>query len=110
MNPTTSPLQVLLGVVLGALLQPAAIFLASRFWTVLLNHKSSWPEMDLIFHIVLFFGIVQAFAILPAALVFYAARKHGVVSGLLYFGTFLALLNVLAWITNYRNFFHPPIY
>ena len=110
MKPTTSPLQIFLGVVLGALLQPVALLLASSFWTNVMGQRSSWPGMEALFAAVLFFGVIQSFAILPAALVLYAAGKQGVVSGLLYFGTFLALLNVLAWIANFRNFFHAPTY
>jgi hypothetical protein len=113
MKPTTSPLQIFLGVLLGIVLLPAALLLAGHFWTDImhiLHQESIWPGLEFIVAAVLFSGIIQAFTILPAALVFLAAGKYGVVSGLLYFGTFLALLNVLAWIARYRDFFLGPIY
>ena len=49
-------------------------------------------------------------AILPAALCFYFVGKHDVVRGLLYFGIFAALCNVLLWIFVYRGFFNGHIY
>jgi len=102
---TTSQSGVLNGVLLGILLLPAALIVEYIYLS-----DGSMAALNVPFHAVLFFGVVQAFGVLPAALLFYARGKHGVVRGLLYFGIFAALSNVWLWIFVYRGFFNAPIY
>jgi hypothetical protein len=96
---TTSPRQVLVGVVLGIFLLPLPLILEFAYF------HGTEGTMNPPFQAVLYFGMIQAFTILPASLCFYLIGKHGVVRGLLYFGTFAALSNVLLWIFAYRGFF-----
>jgi hypothetical protein len=44
------------------------------------------------------------------SLCFYVAGKHGLVRGLLYFGTFAALCNTALWVFVYRGLFNAHIY
>ncbi len=101
---TTSSRQVIFGMALGILLLPIPLILEAEFY------KGEMAGLNVLFHAVLFFGVVQAFAIVPAAVCFFFAGKHGVVRGLLYFGIFAAVCNVLLWIFPFRGFFNPPIY
>lgn len=101
---TNSLRQVIFGVGLGILLLPFPLILEAQYY------KGEMAGLNVLFHAVLFFGVVQAFAILPAALCFFLAGKHGIVRGLLYFGTFTAVCNVLLWVFRFRGFFNPPIY
>lgn len=100
---TTSPLQRFLGLLLGLLLLPLP------FIVELMYFHGTESTLNAPFHAVLFFGVVQALVILPASLCFYLAGKHGVVRGLLYFGTFAALSNTLLWIFVFKGVFnaHP---
>lgn len=101
---TTSVRQVIFGVGLGILLLPVPLILEAQ------HYNGEMAGLNVPFHAVLFFGVVQAFAILPAALCLFLTGKHGVVRGLLYFGTFAAVCNVLLWVFRFRGFFNPPIY
>jgi hypothetical protein len=100
----TSPRQVVVGMALGILLLPLPLILEFAYF------HGTEGTMNVPFHAVLYFGVIQAFAILPASLCFYLLSKHDVVRGLLYFGTFAALCNVLLWIFVYRGFFNARIY
>jgi hypothetical protein len=100
----TSPRQVVFGMALGILLFPVPLILEFAYF------RGTEGTLNVPFHAALYFGVVQAFTILPASLRFYLVGKHDVVRGLLYFGTFAALCNVLLWIFVYRGFFNPHIY
>jgi hypothetical protein len=100
---TKSPRQVLAGVVLGLLLLPLSLILEFEY-----SHGTK-DALDAPFHAALYFGVIQMVAILPAVLCFYFVGKHDVVRGLLYFGIFAALCNVLLWIFVYRGFFNAHI-
>jgi len=101
---TTSPRQLWLGFVLGILLLPVPFILEFAYF------HGTEGTLNVPFHAVLFFGVVQAFAILPASLYFYLKDKHGVVRGLLYFGTFAALCNALLWVFVFRGIFNAHSY
>jgi len=105
---TSSPLQIVGGLALGAIAQPLAYIGIAMFRQA--YSPNSWAGLETLFIAFLFFGVVQAIVIVPLALVFWALGKNGVVCGLLYFGTILALFNVQAWIFGYRDFFLPKIY
>jgi len=102
-KPTSSPQQLSLGVALGILLQAVPPLLLSMYWGL---HPSpggaglGLAVLPLFAAGVLSVGMWQVLTILPAALLFLSAGKHGVVRGLLRVGTFLALGNiaVLVWI------------
>jgi hypothetical protein len=96
--------QVVVGVVLGILLLPLPVVLEFAYF------HGTERTLDVVFHAMVFFGAIQAFAILPASLCFYVAGKHGVVRGLLYFGTFAALCNTVLWVFVYRGLFNARIY
>jgi len=104
----SSALQIAGGVVLGAIAQPFAYLGIAMFLQI--TSSNSWWPMSEFFAGLLYFGVVQAIVIVPLALAFWALGKNGVVCGLLYFGTFLAVDNVLAWVFRYRDFFLPKIY
>lgn len=93
MKPTSSPQQVSLGVALGILLQAVPLLL-------LFTGGLGLALLPLFAAGILSVGMWQALTILPAALLFLSAGKHGVVRGLLRVGIFLALGNVavLVWI------------
>ena len=101
---TTSPRQVVVGMVLGILLLPVPLILELYYF------HGTQGIMNVPFHAALYFGVIQAFTILPASLCFYSVGRHDVVRGLLYFGTFAASCNVLLWIFVYRGFFNARIY
>jgi len=101
---TASRRQVVVGVVLGILLLPLPLILEAAYF------YGTERTLDVAFHAVVFFGAIQALAILPASLCFYVAGKHGVVRGLLYFGTFAALCNTALWFFVYKGMFNVPIY
>jgi len=101
---TASRRQVVVGVVLGILLLPLPLLLESAYV------YGTERTLDVVFHAVVFFGAIQALAILPASLCFCVAGKHGVVRGLLYFGTFAALCNTALWVFVYRGLFNARIY
>jgi hypothetical protein len=69
---TTSPRQLWLGLGIGILLLPCPFILELAYF-----HGTD-GTLNVPFHAVLFFGVAQAFAILPASLCFYLAGKHGV--------------------------------
>jgi hypothetical protein len=85
MTPTPNSSHVVVGVIVGAILQVLT-------WTILL------PVIGMFIFIALplGFGIVQVVTVLPAALIFTACRRPDVARGLLYFGTLLAIANVVA--------------
>lgn len=94
-EPTSSPQQVSLGIALGILLQavpPLLLFGAGG--------GLGLAVLPLFAGGILSLGMWQVLTILPAALLFLSAGKHGVVRGLLRVGTFLALGNVavLLWL------------
>jgi hypothetical protein len=102
-QPTSSPQQVSWGVTPGILLQAVPPLLLSMYWGL---HAApggaglGLAVLPLFAAGILSMGMWQALTILPAALLFLSAGKHGVVRGLLRVGTFLALGNVavLVWI------------
>jgi hypothetical protein len=63
--------QVVVGVVLGILLLPLPVVLEFVYF------HGTERTLDVVFHAMVFFGAIQAFAILPASLCFYVAGKHG---------------------------------
>jgi hypothetical protein len=105
MKPTSSPQQVTLGVALGILLQavPPLLILWYSELHPPTGEAAGWAGIGVpVFFAagILSVGMWQVLTILPAALLFLSAGKHGVVRGLLRVGTFLALGNIamLVWI------------
>ncbi|MGA2354605.1 MAG: hypothetical protein ABSG02_08915 [Terriglobales bacterium] len=99
MKSTSSPPQVVCGVVLGIMLQAIPPLLLFRYWQLhaIPGKGPGWEGlagMGLALAAVLSVGMWQVITILPAALLILPTGKHGVVRGLLYIGTFLALGNI----------------
>jgi FtsH-binding integral membrane protein len=103
--------QILVGVGLGLLLEAAALAIGFVLMEMVqkVRNPSDLTYLHFFTSLVIgyFFGVVQAITIVPSSLIFYFAGKHGVVRGLLYFGTFLALLNLLFLVSHYREFVSP---
>jgi hypothetical protein len=88
MTPSNRDGQIVVGLVLGVLLQPVA-------WLI------AWPRLGSFGLLAaLWFGTVQSIAILPAAIVFTVFGKRDLSRGLLYLGTGLALWSLFVWIGN----------
>jgi hypothetical protein len=105
MKPTSSPQQVSWGVTLGIVLQVVPPLLV--LWYAELHpptgEAAGWAGLAAPLFFaggILSVGMWQVLTILPAALLFFSAGKHGVVRGLLRVGIFLALGNiaVLLWL------------
>ncbi len=96
LEPTSSPQQVFLGIVLGILLQAVPpLLLFGR------GGELGLAVLPLFAAGILSLGMWQVLTILPAALLFWSTGKHGVVRGLLRVGTFLALGNVALLVRIY---------
>jgi NO-binding membrane sensor protein with MHYT domain len=92
--------QVGLGVVLALALQPLSVFLVvSYIKNTRTGEAQGWGVMAATLGYMFYFGMAQVLTILPASLLILPTRQYGVVRGLLYAGTFLALLNaaMLFW-------------
>lgn len=99
MKSTSSPQQITCGVVLGILLQAVPPLLIYGYWQLHppTGEAAGWAGIAVpgfILAGMLSMGMWQVITILPAALLILPTGKHGVVRGLLYFGTFLALANI----------------
>jgi len=97
MKTTSSPLQVVLGAALGILLQPVSLMLVGAYvqaTTRAGTEARGWGMMGAALLYMFYFGMAQVLTILPAALLLLPTGRHGVVRGLLYVGTFLAVGNI----------------
>jgi hypothetical protein len=97
MKVTSSPAQVSVGVAFGLALQPISLGMVGVYvqsTTVAGTEARGWDMMGLALLYWLYFGMAQVLTILPAALILLPTGKHGIVRGLLYVGTFLALANI----------------
>jgi hypothetical protein len=99
MKSTSSQQQVTCGIVLGILLQAIPPLLIYRYYQLHppTGEAAGWAGIALPGFVmvgILSMGMWQVLTILPAALLILPTGKHGIVRGLLYVGTFLALGNV----------------
>jgi hypothetical protein len=87
--------QVGIGVVLGFALQPLSVFLVVSYIKATTSGEAQgWGVMAATLGYMFYFGMAQVLTILPASLLILPTRQYGIVRGLLYAGTFLALWNV----------------
>jgi hypothetical protein len=92
-------------------LQPLALLVGSIFLLVLTGDLSDpLAGVGIILYSVLFFGSLQAFAIVPAAVMAVRRGRIPFARGLLLCGIVLALLNIVLWMTVFREIGRPPIY
>lgn len=106
MKATSSPQQVAWGVALGILLQSVPVLILVAYYQLhpLTGEARGWAGIAApgIFAAgILSMGMWQVLTILPAALLLLLTGKHGIVRGLLYVGTFLAIGNILVLIWLY---------
>jgi hypothetical protein len=102
MAGTTSRSQVVFGVAFGILLQPVSVMMVIAYINATAHGEGrGWGLMAAYLLYWSYFGMAQALTILPAALVMLSFGRHGVVRGLLYVGTTLALLNAAVLAVEY---------
>jgi hypothetical protein len=106
MKSTSSPLQIGLGVALGIVLQPLSMAMAGALIIATTRpgtEERGWGSRGASLLYFTYFGMAQVLTILPAALLLLPIGKHGVVPGLLFVWTFLALANIAVLVFLYAT-------
>lgn len=101
--------QVVGGFLLGLLISPLGLLIGSWLLMSDSDRRSELSSLGVVMLSVMYFGSLQAVAVVPAAWLASRSSRPGIAHGLLWFGVAAALLNGILWIANYRDYGHPTI-